>query len=262
MIFRGPPTGQYWHFHDGAAGEISEAARRERADASLRVARRGPSGGNPPAGAGSGEDLSAFPLHSIDPSFRMKAAIPARPAWFCLRTRPMREEFAAQQLQARVAVEVFAPRIRVQRQQKSGLVRTLVEALFPGYLFAKFNYADQVRHVLSTQGITGLVSIGELPRAVDDMVIEFLKQQLAVVGSRGPAPAIAEGDWVRVVEGAFRNSEGRVVACDPGSDRVRLLLRVLGREVQISLSRSTVMPQKELETKYPAPLLAQPVAAS
>lgn len=168
----------------------------------------------------------------------------------------MRERFAAQQLQSRVAVEVFSPRIRIQRRQRSGIVRHIVEALFPGYLFARFNYGEQVRHVLSTQGITGLVSIGSLPRVVDDMVIEFLRQQLAVADATDVSPAIAEGDWVRVVGGAFRNSEGRVVAFDPASDRVRLLLRVLGREVQISLSRSTVVPQDEIEKAYPTPLLA------
>lgn len=168
----------------------------------------------------------------------------------------MREEVAAQQLRSRVEVEVFAPRIRVQRQRKSGVVRNLVEALFPGYLFARFNYAEQARHVLSTHGVTGVVSIGEQPRTVDDSIIEFLRQQVAVAEPGDGPPAIAEGDWVRIVEGAFRNTEGRVVAFDPDTDRVRLLLRVLGREVQISLDRSTVVPQKDLASPYPTPLRA------
>lgn len=169
----------------------------------------------------------------------------------------MREEVAAQQLRSRVSVEVFAPRIRVKRRRKSGVVRHLVEALFPGYLFARFNYAEQARHVLSTQGVTGVVAIGEQPRTVDDSIIDFLRQQVAVAGNGDGPAVIAEGDWVRIVEGAFRNTEGRVVGFDPDTDRVKLLLCVLGREVQISLSRSTLVPQKDLETPYPAPLLAE-----
>ena len=168
----------------------------------------------------------------------------------------MREELAAQQLRSRVSVEVFAPRTRVRRTRKSGVVRHLVEALFPGYLFARFNYAEQARHVLSTQGVTGVVAIGEQPRAVDDSVIDFLREQVAMAGDREGAPAIAEGDWVRIVEGAFQNSEGRVVGFDPATDRVKLLLCVLGREVRISLARSTLVPQKDLESPYPTPLLA------
>lgn len=153
----------------------------------------------------------------------------------------MREELAAQQLQSRIAVEVFAPRIRVQRRQKSGAVRHLVEALFPGYLFARFKYPDQVRHVLSVQGVTGLVSIGSQPRPVDDGIIDFLRQHVGASQDEARPAPIAEGDWVRVVDGAFRNTEGRVVSFDPHTDRVRLLLRVLGREVQVSLARSTMV---------------------
>src|SRR5690606_524905 len=175
---------------------------------------------------------------------------------FCLRARPLREEIAAQQLRSRVSVEVFSPRIHVRRRRRSGVVRHLVEALFPGYLFARFDYAEQARHVLSTQGVTGVVAIGEQPRPVDDSVIDFLRQQVAVAKPGDGPAALSEGDWVRIVEGAFRDSEGRVVEVDPACDAVKLLLSVLGREVQISLSRSTLMPKEALEAPYPASLLA------
>lgn len=181
--------------------------------------------------------------------------IKSQTAWFCLRAQPRREQLAAQQLMARVGAEVFSPRIRVTRREKSGLVRHIVEALFPGYVFAKFRYPEQVRHVLSTQGVVGLVTVGDRPPQVDEQIITFLREQVEVASADSGTPAIAEGDWVRVVAGAFRNTEGRVLSVDPQTERVRLLLRILGREVHISLSRSAVIPQKDLESPYPAALL-------
>lgn len=183
-----------------------------------------------------------------------------QPAWYCLRVRPLREQVAAKQLAQRVdGVDVFAPRIRISRTPRSGgVIRQAVEALFPGYFFAQFRYPEQVRHVLSTHGVNELVSIGDKPREVDPAIISFLRDQVSAAWEAEATPSIAEGDWVRVVDGAFRNTEGRVLGFDSRTDRVRLLLSVLGREVQISLSSSTVVPRSEPTAKtYPAALRAE-----
>src|SRR5687768_5263237 len=92
--------------------------------------------------------------------------------WFCLRSQAKREHIAAANLRDRVEVEVFAPRIRAMHSTRHGIVVNATEALFPGYLFARFAYPDQVRHVLSTNGVTGVVAFGGQPPPIADHVID------------------------------------------------------------------------------------------
>ena len=166
----------------------------------------------------------------------MNPVQPTKPAsWFCLRAQPRREHTAALNLQRRVGVEVFAPRIQLRRRSRGGLVATLAEALFPGYVFARFDYASQLRHVVSTAGVAGVVSFGGAPPAVADGVIDFLRAQIGQAAPGAATPLLAEGEWVRIVAGCFREVEGRVIAADPRTERVRILLNLLGREVQVSV---------------------------
>ncbi|MEO6875752.1 MAG: transcription termination/antitermination NusG family protein [Opitutaceae bacterium] len=159
------------------------------------------------------------------------------PSWFCLRAAGRREHLAALRLTQRTQVEAFAPRIRVRRERRTGGVDTLLEGLFPGYLFARFCHPAQTRHVVSTAGVLGLVTFGGPPPALLDATIDRLRLHAlpSAVAPAQVAPIFSEGDWVRVAAGCFRGSEGRVRECTPRQDRVCLLLSLLGHEVEISL---------------------------
>jgi transcriptional antiterminator RfaH len=159
----------------------------------------------------------------------------SRVNWFCLRAQPRREHIAALNLRRRVGVDVFAPRIRIHRAARSGASALIAEPLFPGYVFARFDFAGQFRHVISTSGITGVVRFGTQPPAIANGVIDFLRAQMAAADRPAAAPFFAEGMWVRIVAGYFRQVEGRVVSFDSKTERVRLLLNLLGQDVQVSV---------------------------
>jgi transcriptional antiterminator RfaH len=174
--------------------------------------------------------------------------------WFCLRSQAKREHIAAANLRDRVEVEVFAPRIRAMHSTRHGIVVNATEALFPGYLFARFAYPDQVRHVLSTNGVTGVVAFGGQPPPIADHVIDCLRHEI-VHAERSPvAPVLEEGAWVRILSGCFRFLEGRVIQFDPRTERVRLLLTLLGSEVQVSLTSDRVALLETARTTYPSGL--------
>lgn len=174
--------------------------------------------------------------------------------WFCVRTQPRRERFAAENLRARVGLEVFAPYLRQARGGRDGATGFAREALFPGYLFARFAFPQQYRHVMSTAGVTGVVSFDGEPPAVADDVIESLRRDVDHA-AREVAPTLEPGTWVRLAAGCFRAAEGRILQFDSHTDRVRVLLTLLGREVQVSVPAAGVMPAAPL-AHYPPPLLA------
>lgn len=175
--------------------------------------------------------------------------------WYCLRSEAKREHVAAFNLRDRVGVDVFAPRIRGARTTRHGLATWATEALFPGYLFARFSYPAQTRHVLSTTGVCGIVTFGGQPPPVADHVIAQLREEVSAAERTPAAPVLEEGTWVRILSGCFQYIEGRVVHFDPRSDRVRLLLALLGSEVQVSLSCRHVVVTVPSRPQYPSGLM-------
>lgn len=177
--------------------------------------------------------------------------------WFCLRAAGRREHLTALKLTQRTAVETFVPRIRVRRERRAGGVGKITEALFPGYLFARFRHPEQTRHVVSTHGVLGLVAFGGPPPVVPADAIAHLRRH-AEPREQAPAlvaaPVFEEGDWVRVAAGCFRGTEGRVRPSASGQDRVRLLLSLLGHEVEISVPADQLIARAGQSMATPAAL--------
>lgn len=175
-------------------------------------------------------------------------------AWYCLRGEGRREHLAAANLCRFVAVDSFAPRIRLKKICRDGSVMARTEALFPGYLFCRFSYPHQVRHVLSAQGVLGIVSFGSLPPSIDDETIAHLRLHTDATPAETLSPVFSEGDWVRVATGLFRGAEGRVERMDQAHHRVCVLLYLLGQEVKTSLPATSLLQKSELASVIPAAL--------
>src|ERR1700739_1496725 len=81
-------------------------------------------------------------------------------SWFCLRAQPKREHIAAACLRQISDVETFCPRLRFRKLTNRGPVR-FIDAMFPGYLFARFDYAACNRRIRQSPGVSGFVQFGE-----------------------------------------------------------------------------------------------------
>ena len=90
----------------------------------------------------------------------MIAKSSSEPAWYCLKTQTKREAIAAAHLRELEGVEVFCPMLRYRKATRRGKV-WWVEALFPGYLLARFRLSTDERAVMYSQGVRGLVRFGE-----------------------------------------------------------------------------------------------------
>lgn len=178
------------------------------------------------------------------------------PNWYCVRAQVKREHIAAANLHDRVSIEVFSPRIKGTYNTRRGLSLNATEALFPGYLFARFTYPDQFRHVMSTCGVTGIVAFGGRPPAVADTIIDHIRREVTQAERTPAAPTLEEGSWVRILSGCFAHIEGRILNFDPRTERVRLLLSLLGNEVQVSVAASRVAFLSSVQPLYPSGLVA------
>jgi len=163
----------------------------------------------------------------------------ATPQWYCLRTQTKREHIAASVLSNVQSVEVFCPRISQIKKTRTGKKR-FVEALFPGYIFAKFNYIEDHRLVMHSQGVSRIVEQGGR-RVVPENVIQELKETLPEGIITAPDPSLEKGAEIEFVSGSLKGLNAKVLARLSSGERVQLLLDFLGREIKIEANASDIM---------------------
>jgi len=162
------------------------------------------------------------------------------PHWFCLRSQTKREHIAGKLLENQVGLEVFCPRVSKIKRTKTGK-RRFLEALFPGYMFARFSLAEHYRRVIHTKGVRYLVSQGPGHAPVADAVIHDLRASIPDTGVlEEHDPSIEPGAHVEVVDGGLGGLDGKVLASLDANNRIQVLLDFLGREVTVRLSPDQV----------------------
>src|SRR5215475_7286776 len=163
------------------------------------------------------------------------------PVWFCLRTEPKREHLAATALRRRFGIECLSPRLRFRKLTRRGQV-WFVEAMFPGYLFAKFVYSTQHRAVESSHGIRGIVRFGDRLATLSEHTVMALQSKAGAeeVVTIDSSPKI--GEPVHIVEGPFQGLEVVVTQVLPAKERIRVLLEFLGRPLEMEIPTTKVLP--------------------
>ena len=163
------------------------------------------------------------------------------PVWYCLQTRPRHEKMTGQLLRAEAGVEVFCPFLRFERARRTGRA-WVTEAMFPGYIFAKFEHHAQYRKVLATGGVTRIVGFGGQPVAVETAIISELRNSVSGSETVEICSEIRIGEEVNVVEGPFRGLRAIVTRVIPARERVALLLELLGMEREVEIASQFVLP--------------------
>jgi transcriptional antiterminator RfaH len=166
------------------------------------------------------------------------------PKWFCLRSQPKHEHIAAARLRTVSDVEVFCPRVRMQKATVTGS-KWFVEGMFPGYLFARFPFAARHKEVRYSPGIVAIVGFGSAYASIADEIIAGLREftgeeETVVVGCE-----LSPGQTVRVVSGALKGLEAVVTEAMPGKERVRILLNFLGREISAVVDKPSLLSEQK-----------------
>jgi transcriptional antiterminator RfaH len=174
--------------------------------------------------------------------------------WYCARTKPKHEHIAAANLRKNLGLEVFHPRLRVERATRRGVVRS-IEPLFPCYIFIKCVIQDSLNEIKYTTGINSFVRFGDRIPIVPDMVIEELQECFVAEEPMAVNDRLSPGDEVIIGEGAFAGMKGFVLRVLPARQRVQVLLDILGRHAPVEVDRHAVALEERLVADR-VPLLA------
>jgi len=166
----------------------------------------------------------------------------AHAAWFCIRSQPKHEHIAAAHLRMLEGVTVFCPQVRFKRPTRQG-VRWVTEAMFPGYLFARFELAEMHRQVRYALGVIGIVQFGGRYPTVDEEALVQLRDRIGVAEVKELNYELSKGDQVKIVEGAFMGIEAMVTQILSAKERVKVLVDFLGRRMEADVEHGSVLLQ-------------------
>ena len=161
-------------------------------------------------------------------------------SWYVVHTQAHAESKAAVHL-VRQHYQVYLPLIR--RWRFHARRRELVlRPLFPRYLFVGFDMeCTRWRAILSTIGVVSIVRHGEKPTRVPPGIVERIRDAERA-GQFDAAAMVARlnvGDPVRIARGPLADLTGQLQSLVAG-DRVRVLLRILGRQVPTTVGLAEV----------------------
>jgi transcriptional antiterminator RfaH len=173
---------------------------------------------------------------------KMGVNYPDRLGWYCLRSQAKHEHIAAAYLRIIKEITVFCPRVRFKRQTRQGLV-WVTEAMFPGYLFARFELATQLREVEYGHGVRGIVRFADRYPTIEDEVLDQLRDYVGGNDIKELDYAPSQGDSVQIVQGAFAGLEAVVTQILPAKERVKVLMDFLGRKIEAEVECANILWQ-------------------
>jgi len=155
--------------------------------------------------------------------------------WYVLRSKPNKEALLREQLNIR-KVETFSPQIRVQTVNPRS---RQVKAYFPGYVFVHVDLDQMGLSVLQWMpGAIGFVAYDHQPSMVSEVLIHAIKKRVDQINAAGGElfDGLKQGDLVEIQSGPFAGYEAIFDARIAGSERVRVLLKLIqGRATKMEV---------------------------
>lgn len=188
-----------------------------------------------------------------------EAGFDSVPAWYCARTKPKHEHIAAANVCKKLGLEIFLPRLRVERATRRGVVRG-IEPLFPCYIFIRCLLGEKMDEIKHTNGIRNLVHFGGKFPPVADAILAELRGCFA---DDEPMPINNEllpGDEVALAGGNFGGMHARVLRNLSAGKRIQVLIDILGRPTPVEVDRVRVVPTRNALVNL-VPALAAPQQA-
>jgi transcriptional antiterminator RfaH len=154
--------------------------------------------------------------------------------WYVVSTKPHQEKQAELHIKQR-GIECFLPLLKeskiIRRTRK-----TVIEPLFPGYLFAQFELERQYRAVSYATGVRKIVEFGSGPVELDATMIDAIKERLNNGYVTLHSERFKMGQIVHIKGGPLAGLEAVFMREMSDRNRVLLLLNTLGFHAKLTLN--------------------------
>lgn len=162
--------------------------------------------------------------------------------WYVLHTYSGYEENVAQNLKQRIESmdmedKIFNVLVPTEKKIKikNGKRKVVEEKIFPGYIMVEMVVNDESWYVVrNTPNVTGFIGTGTTPTPVSENEIKALQKRMGVEEPKFKIDFSVDSP-VRIVDGPFKNLEGKITSIDEEKGRVKVLVNMFGRETPVEL---------------------------
>ena len=162
--------------------------------------------------------------------------------WYVIHTYSGYEEAVAKNLKQRIEslgmedkiFNVIVPKEK-KIKIKSGKRKVVEEKIYPGYVLVEMIVTDDSWYVVrNTPNVTGFVGAGITPIPVSSNEIENLKKRMGVETPQYKIE-VKVGDPIKIIDGPFKDFDGKVSEIDAERGKVKVLVNMFGRDTPIEL---------------------------
>ncbi len=162
--------------------------------------------------------------------------------WYVLHTYSGYEDAVADALRQRIEnlelqESIFSVLVPKEKKIKikAGKRVTTEEKIFPGYVLVEMIVTDESWYVVrNTPNVTGFIGSGTIPTPISE---EEMKQLFKTTEDSGATYQVdlTKDALVRIVNGPFKDHEGKVSEVDQEKGKVKVMVTIFGREVPVEL---------------------------
>jgi transcriptional antiterminator NusG len=162
--------------------------------------------------------------------------------WYAIHTYSGYENAVARNLKQRIESlgmedKIFNVIVPVEKKVKvKGGKRVVVEEkIYPGYVLVDMIVTDDSWYVVrNTPRVTGFIGSGVTPVPLSPEEIEVLFRRMGDESVRHKIDLIVD-EPIQIVDGPFKDFEGKVAEVDDERGKVKVLVSMFGRETSVEL---------------------------
>ncbi len=162
--------------------------------------------------------------------------------WYAIHTYAGYENAVARNLKQRIESlgmedRIFAVVVPVEKKIKikAGKRVEEEEKIYPGYVLVDMVVTDDSWYVVrNTPRVTGFVGAGVVPVPLDKTEVDALFARMSTTETKHAIDLTAD-DMVKIVDGPFKEFEGKVAEVDDSRGKIKVLVSMFGRETPVEL---------------------------
>lgn len=162
--------------------------------------------------------------------------------WYVLHTYSGYEENVSRNLRQRIESmdmqdKIFSVLIPTEKKIKirNGKRRVVTEKMFPGYVLVEMMVTDDSWYVVrNTPNVTGFVGSGTTPTPIADDEVKSIQKRMGVEEPKYKID-VSAGSLVKIIDGPFKEFEGKVSEVDEARGKIKVLVSMFGRETPVEL---------------------------
>ncbi len=125
---------------------------------------------------------------------------------------------------------------------RNGKRKVVEEKIYPGYVLIEMMVTDDSWYVVrNTPNVTGFIGSGTTPTPLSDDEVTALHKRMGVHEPEFTID-VAINDSVKIIDGPFKNFEGKVSEIDEARGKIKVLVNMFGRETPVELDFLQVTP--------------------